>query len=92
MKTAVAIVLLTLSSPASAQQCWSLSCAVDPDGNGFSIYATNSCPAPLSCTASCTVANSDGTANTVSCTTAVLQGAQNTVLCGAGPSAPGRPP
>ena len=87
-----AVVLVCISAvPALAQQQSQLRCAIDFDGNGYNIYATNNCPGPVTCTASCSVSTSDGLTQTVNCT-ATMQAAYSDVpMCGTGPGSPGRP-
>jgi hypothetical protein len=93
MRAIWAILLLCTSAvPALAQQQWQLRCAIDSDGNGYNIYATNNGPGPVTCTASCSVSTSDGLTQTVNCTTTIQAGYSDVPICGTGPGSPGRPP
>jgi hypothetical protein len=67
-------------------------CAIDSDGNGYNIYATNNGPGPVTCTGSCSVSTSDGFTQTVNCTTTIQAGYSDVPICGTGPGSPGRPP
>jgi hypothetical protein len=90
MRAIWAILLLCIwAVPALAQQQWQLRCAIDSDGKGYNIYATNNGPGPVTCTGSCSVSTSDGLTQTVKCNTTIQAGDSDVPMCGNGPSKPG---